>query len=94
MEQDVAKVLAEKWGRDTSGNWIKVRKSGTRGEQKEMNDEISAAMSALEAYFLRRQQAIRQAYLDEQITTEEMNRQIDATEEEHLLARVELRKSC
>lgn len=88
MEQDVAKVLAEKWGRDTSGNWL----SGTRGEQKEMNDEISAAMSALEAYFLRRQQAIRQAYLDEQITTEEMNRQIDATEEEHLLARVELRK--
>lgn len=92
MEQDVAKVLAEKWGRDTSGNWLKVSKSGTRGEQKEMNDEISAAMSALEAYFLRRQQAIRQAYLDEQITTEEMNRQIDATEEEHLLARVELRK--
>lgn len=92
MEQDVAKVLAEKWGRDTSGNWLKVRKSGTRGEQKEMNDEISAAMSALEAYFLRRQQAIRQAYLDEQITTEEMNRQIDAAEEEHLLARVELRK--
>lgn len=92
MEQDVAKVLAEKWGRDTSGNWLKVRKSGTRGEQKEMNDEISAAMSALEAYFLRRQQAIRQAYLDEQITTEEMNRQIDATEEEHLLARVVLRK--
>lgn len=92
MEQDVAKVLAEKWGRDTSGNWLKVRKSGTRGEQKEMNDEISAAMSALEAYFLRRQQAIRQAYLDEQITTEEMNRQIDETEEEHLLARVELRK--
>lgn len=92
MEQDVAKVLAEKWGRDTSGNWLKVRKSGTRGEQKELNDQVSAAMSALEAYFLRRQQAIRQAYLDEEITTEEMNRQIDATEEEHLLARVELRK--
>lgn len=92
MEQDVAKVLAEKWGRDTSGNWLKVRKSGTRGEQKELNDQVSAAMAALEAYFLRRQQAIRQAYLDEEITTEEMNRQIDATEEEHLLARVELRK--
>lgn len=92
MEEDVAKVLAEKWGRDTSGNWLKVRKSGTRGEQKELNDQVSAAMAALEAYFLRRQQAIRQAYLDEEITTEEMNRQIDATEEEHLLARVELRK--
>lgn len=92
MEQDVAKVLAEKWGRDTSGNWLKVRKSGTRGEQKELNDQVSAVMAALEAYFLRRQQAIRQAYLNEEITTEEMNRQIDATEEEHLLARVELRK--
>lgn len=92
MEEEVAKVLAEKWGRDTSGNWLKVWKSGTRGEQKELNDQVSAAMAALEAYFLRRQQAIRQAYLNEEITTEEMNRQIDATEEEHLLARVELRK--
>lgn len=80
-----------KMGYNTSGKLLESG-SGTRGEQKEMNDEISAAMSALEAYFLRRQQAIRQAYLDEQITTEEMNRQIDATEEEHLLARVELRK--
>lgn len=80
-----------KMGYNTSGKLLKSG-SGTRGEQKEMNDEISAAMSALEAYFLRRQQAIRQAYLDEQITTEEMNRQIDATEEEHLLARVELCK--
>lgn len=92
MEEDIAKVLREKWGRDTKGNWIKERKGGTRGEEKEMRDEIDSAMSALEAYFLRRQQAIRQAYLDEQITTEEMNRQIDRTEEEHLLARVELRK--
>lgn len=91
MEEDIAKVLKEKWGRDTKGNWIRER-GGTRGEEKEMRDEIDSAMSALEAYFLRRQQAIRQAYLDEQITTEEMNRQIDQTEEEHLLARVELRK--
>lgn len=81
----------KKMGYNTSGKLLESG-SGTRGEQKEMNDEISAAMSALEAYFLRRQQAIRQAYLDEQITTEEMNRQIDATEEEHLLSRVELRK--
>lgn len=92
MEDEVAKVLKEKWGRDTSGNWLKEKTGGTRGEEKKMREEIDAAMSALEAYFIRRQQAIRQAYLDEQITTEEMNRQIDATEEEHLLARVELRK--
>lgn len=80
-----------KMGYNTSGKLLDDE-SGSRGEKKKMNDEISAAMSALEAYFLRRQQAIRQAYLDEQITTEEMNRQIDATEEEHLLARVELSK--
>ena len=92
MEQDIAKVLKEKWGRDTKGNWIKEETGGGRGEDKKMREEIDAAMSALEAYFLRRQQAIRQAYIDEQITIEEMNRQIDRTEEEHLLARVELRK--
>ena len=80
-----------KMGYNTSGKLLND-KSGTRGEQKELNDQVSAAMAALEAYFLRRQQAIRQAYLNEEITTEEMNRQIDATEEEHLLARVELRK--
>lgn len=93
MEQDIAKVLKDKWGRDTKGNWLKEREGGgARGEEKRMREEIDSAMSALEAYFLRRQQAIRQAYLDEQITIEEMNRQIDRTEEEHLLARVELRK--
>lgn len=93
MEQDIAKVLKDKWGRDTKGNWLRERKGGSgRGEDKLMREEIDSAMSALEAYFLRRQQAIRQAYIDEQITTEEMNRQIDRTEEEHLLARVELRK--
>ena len=92
MEDDIAKVLKEKWGRDTKGNWIKEKTGGGRGEDKKMREEIDAAMSALEAYFLRRQQAIRQAYLNEQITTEEMNRQIDRTEEEHLMARVELRK--
>lgn len=92
MEEDVAKVLKDKWGRDTNGIWLKERKGGGRGEDKRMREEMTAALSALETYFLRRQQAIRQAYLDEQITTEEMNRQIDNTEEEHLLARVELRK--
>lgn len=81
-----------KMGYDTSGNFLKGKKGGGRGEDKLMREEIDSAMSALEAYFLRRQQAIRQAYIDEQITTEEMNRQIDRTEEEHLLARVELRK--
>lgn len=92
MEDDVAKVLKDKWGRDTSGNWLKEKTGGTRGEEKRMREEIDSALSALEAYFIRRQQAIRQAYIDEQITTEEMNRQIDQTEEQHLLARVELRK--
>lgn len=81
-----------KMGYDKNGNLLKGKKGGGRGEEKEMREEIDSVMSALEAYFLRRQQAIRQAYIDEQITTEEMNRQIDQTEEEHLLARVELRK--
>lgn len=85
-----------KMGYNTSGNFLRGKggsgSGSSRSEQKQMNDQISAAMAALEAYFFRRQQLIRQSYLNEQITTEEMNRQIDTTEEEHLLARVELRK--
>ena len=64
MEQDIAKVLKDKWGRDTKGNWLRERKGGSgRGEDKLMREEIDSAMSALEAYFLRRQQAIRQALI-------------------------------
>lgn len=91
MEEDVAKVLKDKWGRDTSGNWLKERKGG-RGWEKDTRDEINAAISALDAYFLRRQQVINQAFLDEEITSEERNRRLDSIEEEHLLARIELRK--
>lgn len=93
MEQDVAKVLAEKWGRDTSGNWLKVRKSGTRGEQKEMNDEMTAALSALEAYFVSRETLIKERRANEEITEQEMNRQLEANEFEHLNARIKLRRS-
>lgn len=89
MEEEVAKVLAEKWGRDTSGNWLK----GTRGEQKEMNDEMTAALSALEAYFVSRETLIKERRANEEITEQEMNRQLEANEFEHLNARIKLRRS-
>lgn len=89
--KEIEKKLAD-LGYTTTGKFLKGKGSKNRSAVREMNEEVKAAMAALEAYFLRRQQAVRQAYIDERITTEEMNRQIDDTEEEHLLARVELRK--
>lgn len=91
MEQDVAKVLKEKWGRDTNGNWI--TESGTRGEQKEMNDEMTAALSALETYFVSRETLIKERRANEEITEQEMNRQLEANEFEHLNARIKLRRA-
>lgn len=89
MEEEVAKVLAEKWGRDTNGNWLK----GTRGEQKEMNDEMTAALSALETYFVSRETLIKERRANEEITEQEMNRQLEANEFEHLNARIKLRRA-
>ena len=91
MEQDVAKVLKEKWGRDTNGNWL--TESGTRGEKKEMNDEMTAALSALETYFVSRETLIKERRANEEITEQEMNRQLEANEFEHLNARIKLRRA-
>lgn len=90
MEEEVAKVLAEKWGRDTNGNWLKV---SSRGEQKELNDEMTAALSALETYFVSRETLIKERRANEEITEQEMNRQLEANEFEHLNARIKLRRA-
>lgn len=91
MEEEVAKVLKEKWGRDTNGNWL--TESGTRGEKKEMNDEMTAALSALETYFVSRETLIKERRANEEITEQEMNRQLEANEFEHLNARIKLRRA-
>ena len=80
-----------KMGYNTSGNLLKG-KSGTRGEQKEMNDEMTAALSALETYFVSREALIKERRASEEITEQEMNRQIEDNEFAHLTARIKLRR--
>lgn len=81
-----------KMGYNTSGKLLESD-SGTRGEQKEMNDEMTAALSALETYFVSRETLIKERRANEEITEQEMNRQIEANEFEHLNARIKLRRS-
>ena len=81
-----------KMGYDTSGNLLND-KSGSRGEKREMNDEMTAALSALETYFVSRETLIKERRANEEITEQEMNRQLEANEFEHLNARIKLRRS-
>lgn len=100
MEEDVAKVLREKWGRDTSGNWLKEGSgrsktysyNGAIKSAKEIKEESTAALSALEAYFNKEKELINRAYLDEEITEEEKNARLLKKEEEFLRDRVALRQ--
>ena len=80
-----------KMGYDTSGKLLND-KSGSR-EKREMNDEMTAALSALETYFVSRETLIKERRANEEITEQEMNRQIEANEFEHLNARIKLRRS-
>lgn len=81
-----------KMGYNTSGELLND-KSGSRGEKREMNDEMTAALSALEAYFVSRETLIKERRANEEITEQEMNRQLEANEFEHLNARIKLRRS-
>lgn len=100
MEEEVAKVLRDKWGRDTSGNWLKEGSgrsksysyNGAVKSAKEIKEESTAALSALEAYFNKEKELINRAYLDEEITEEEKNARLLKKEEEFLRDRVALRQ--
>lgn len=74
-----------KMGYNTSGELLND-KSGSRGE-------MTAALSALEAYFVSRETLIKERRANEEITEQEMNRQLEANEFEHLNARIKLRRS-
>ena len=80
-------------GYNTSGHFLTSTGSGGDSEaEKEARKDMNAALAALEEHFLKRKVIIQQAYLDEKISGEEMNRQIADNDEEFRLARIELRK--
>ena len=79
--------------RGVDGNFLwGSEKDGSNEAEKKARKDMNAALAALEEHFLKRKVIIQQAYLDEKISGEEMNRQIADNDEEFRLARIELRK--
>ena len=68
-------------GYTTAGNFDWSTEKG-KGEKEKIKKEFEAAKSALLAYYEERETIIKQAYLDEEITSEEMSRRIAANEQE------------
>lgn len=101
--EEMNKIEAQlnKLGYNYKGNLLR-EKSGRGGKTysyggsiktaKEINEESTAALSALEAYFNREKGMIQEAYLNREITEEEMNARLMKKEEEHLRDRIQLRK--
>lgn len=92
---------SQQQAQDQVFNWLsqlrKKLKSYNRGTTGEVifgnaKQEFDAAMSSLETHFIKRQALIRENYLKGAITGEEMNRQIEANDQELLNQRVELKK--
>ena len=80
-------LLDEKGGRSKSNSHTGAIKTA-----KEIKEESTAALSALEAYFNKEKELINRAYLDEEITEEEKNARLLKKEEEFLRDRVALRQ--
>lgn len=79
-------------GRNTAGNFLWGGNGGNRSAVAEAKREYEAALSALESYYNSRETLIREKAMQENQTEEELQRNLDAMEEEHLKARIALRK--
>lgn len=93
--KDKAKQIKDQlasMGRNTAGNFLWGGNGGNRSAIAEAKREYEAALSALEAYYNTRQTMIRENAMQENQTEEELQRNLDALEEEHLNARIALRK--
>lgn len=98
-EMNKIEAQLNKLGYDYKGNLLRDKGrgktysyGGSIKTAKEINEESTAALSALEAYFNREKGMIQEAYLKREITEEEMNARLMKKEEEHLRDRIQLRK--
>lgn len=100
-EMNTIKKRLNDMGYDEYGNLLKEKGSGRSKtysyngaikSAKEIKEESTAALSALEAYFNKEKELINRAYLDEEITEEEKNARLLKKEEEFLRDRVALRQ--
>lgn len=98
-EMNKIEAQLNKLGYDYKGNLLRDKGRGKKYSYggsiktaKEIDEESTAALSALEAYFNREKGMIQEAYLKREITEEEMNARLMKKEEEHLRDRIQLRK--
>lgn len=82
------KARLKELGYTTAGNFDWSSDKGGK-KKEEMKREFEAAKSLLLAYYEQRATIIKQAYLDQEITMEEKNRQITANEQEKSRALVD-----
>ena len=88
-----------KMGYNTKGSFLAKKKGqktysfgGAIKTAKEINDESTATMSALEAYFNNEKMLIMRKYAEKQITEEEQNRLLLKKDEEFIRDRIALRQ--
>ena len=89
---DKAEQIKEKlasYGRTTTGDFLW---GGSGGGDKKPKDEFEAALASLEAYYNDREEIVRKNALLEETTQEELDKRLQSLEQEHLSARIELRK--
>lgn len=87
--EQIKEKLATKYGRNTSLGFI-FESDGSGG--KRPKDEYEAALASLEAYYNDRETIVRKNALLEETTQEELDKRLQSLEQEHLSARIELRK--
>lgn len=93
--KDKAKQIKDQlssMGRNTAGNFLWGGNGGNRSAIAETKRQYEAALSALESYYNERETLVRERAMQENQTEEELQRNLDALEEEHLNARIALRK--
>ena len=98
LEEQYKSVEAElkRRGYTTSGNLIKTK--GGNGNTDRLSGEslvkkqVTAAMDALEEFFIGREKLINDDYLARKITAAEREQQLQDQEQAHLVARIQLRR--
>lgn len=80
-------------GYNEFGKFLKTTKNATNKELEEQRKVIKELTTGLDTYFIERENSIKNAYLNEEITAGQMNARLEQNETARNLAHAELRKA-
>lgn len=93
LSQDIAQELASR-GRNTSGGFLKDKADAIqRQREKDLKEEINAAEKALKTYYSEQERIINEAYINQEISSIERDRQRVANQQEMKRSFVDLYSS-